>query len=120
MASRRYTYSTCISFGGDEPTAEFGVEVSYIVHPGAPERGPTYSHGGLPAEPAEIDDIRVEKIDGSADQSQIARFAEDIVDKIYGSDAILSDMLTEAVECDFAEQEAAMERRWEDRRVMED
>ena len=60
----RYTYVTCVSFGGDTPTAEFEVEVSFVMHWGRPETPPSYAHGGLPADPDEIDDVRLEKVDG--------------------------------------------------------
>lgn len=65
MASR-YTYSTCLSFGEDgEPGySEIDVTVSYCVAWGRPETPPAYDHGGLPAEPDEIDDIRLELING--------------------------------------------------------
>lgn len=62
--SRRYTYATSLSWGGDEPTAEMEVEVSFGVDWGRPETPPAYSHGGLPADPTEVIDITVETIDG--------------------------------------------------------
>lgn len=62
----RYTYSTCLSFGtdGEADYCEVDTTISYVVRPGRPETPPAYAHGGLPAEDPEIDDIRVEKIDG--------------------------------------------------------
>lgn len=62
----RYTYSTCLSFGTDgEPDyCEIDTTISYTVIPGEPETGPTYDCGGTPASDPQIDDIRVEKIDG--------------------------------------------------------
>jgi len=62
----RYTFSTCLSFGTDSEAdyIEIDVTVSYVVHAGRPETPPAYNHGGLPAEPAEVDDIRVEAIKG--------------------------------------------------------
>ena len=62
----RYTYSTCLSFGtdGEADYSEIDTTISYVVRPGRPETPPAYAHGGLPAEDPEIDDIRVEKIDG--------------------------------------------------------
>ena len=60
----RYTYQTGVSFGGDEPTAEFDVELAFSFVPGLPETPPAYDHGGLPAEPDMVEDIEVVKIDG--------------------------------------------------------
>lgn len=40
------------------------VEIRGTYVPGVPERGPSYSHGGLPAEPAYIEDIEVMTADG--------------------------------------------------------
>ncbi|MCX7585061.1 hypothetical protein [Phenylobacterium sp. 58.2.17] len=62
----RYTYATGVSFGGDVPTAEFDVRLSYSFIPGRAETPPTYDHGGSPAEPAMIEDIEVVKIDGKS------------------------------------------------------
>lgn len=63
---RRYTYATCLSFGEDgSPTySEREVEVSFVVYWGRPATGPSYASGGDPAEPDEVDDIRVEAVDG--------------------------------------------------------
>ena len=64
MTQTRYTYATTVSFGEDEPTPEFEVEVSYLVCWGAPEQGPSYASGGQPADPDELDDIRLDTVDG--------------------------------------------------------
>lgn len=62
----RYTYTTCLSFGtdGEADYCELDATISYVVRQGRAETPPAYAHGGLPAEDPEIDDIRVEKIDG--------------------------------------------------------
>jgi hypothetical protein len=62
----RYRYATTLSFGDDgEPGyTELDVEVSYKVLWGRPETPPAYSHGGLPADPDEVDDVRLELVDG--------------------------------------------------------
>ncbi|CAB4165118.1 hypothetical protein UFOVP833_28 [uncultured Caudovirales phage] len=36
------------------------VEITYTFTPGAPEQGPSYSSGGQPADPDEVELIRVE------------------------------------------------------------
>lgn len=117
--ARRYHYTASFSIGGDIPTWEGEVEFSYTVTWGAPETPPAYSHGGLPADPDEIDDIRVEKVDGLTSgwayfQSD-ASFAEDMIERLTDDD--YSAMLTEAYEADLADHDAAMEARWEERRL---
>lgn len=62
----RHTYATGVSFGGDIPTAELDVELSYSFIPGRAETPPAYDHGGLPAEPAMIEDVEVVTIDGKS------------------------------------------------------
>lgn len=107
----RYHFSTCLSFGtdGEADYCELDVTVSYTVAWGRPETPPAYDHGGLPAEPDEIDDIRLELVndcrapffpfDGHVEESAkvaeiLARFEED--------DGLRAAMLEEA-----AEREAA-------------
>src|SRR6185312_7266067 len=120
---RRYTYACTLSWGGDEPTAEVEVEFSYVVRWGAPERGPTYACGGTPADPDEIDDIRLEKVEGKPRPWGMGygfisddEFATDCVEKIEGCDRHLADMLTEAAEQAAADYDEAMEYRAEQRR----
>ena len=64
--SRRYNYSTCLSFGtdGEADYCEIDVTVSFAVVWGEPETGPTYACGGTPATGDLVEDIRVETIDG--------------------------------------------------------
>jgi hypothetical protein len=64
--SRRYKYSTCLSFGtdGEADYCEMDVTVSFSVIWGEPETGPTYACGGTPATGDLVEDIRVESIDG--------------------------------------------------------
>lgn len=63
--TRRYTYATELSFGGDEPTWEGEVEVSFTVEWGSPPTGmsgPPENYD--PGSGTLIEDIRVETIDG--------------------------------------------------------
>lgn len=65
--TRRYTYATCLGWGGDEPTAEIDVTLSYAVDWGSPGTGRPYF--GPPenydeGSPPEVQDLCVEKIDG--------------------------------------------------------
>jgi hypothetical protein len=64
--TKRYTFTTCLSFGtdGEADFCELDVTVSFVFTPGRAAAPPAYDHGGLPADPPEIDDIRVELIDG--------------------------------------------------------
>ena len=62
----RHTFTTCLSFGtdGEADYREIDATVSFAFTPGRAAAPPAYDHGGLPADPPEIDDIRVEFIDG--------------------------------------------------------
>ena len=64
--AKRYTFTTCLSFGtdGEADFCELDVTVSFAFTPGRAAAPPAYDHGGLPADPPEIDDIQVEFIDG--------------------------------------------------------
>lgn len=116
--SRRCTYTASFSVGGDIPTWEGEVEFSYLVSWGAPEQGPTYASGGQPADPDEIDDLRVEAIDGRksgwSEYQSDAEVAQDMAERLTDDD--YAAMLTEAQEQAVADHDAAMEARWEDRR----
>lgn len=117
---QRFRYATSVSFGGDTPTAEFEVELTYTFLPGSPERGPTYASGGEPPDPPEVDDVRLELVDGRPrpwqdgphlDQKRNDdELEESVIDKLY--DALIED--GEAQYRD--EMVAAMEYRAEARR----
>lgn len=64
--TRLYRYTTTLAFStGDVPEAdEVEIEVSFTVAWGSPETPPTYSHGGLPADPDEVNDITLLSVDG--------------------------------------------------------
>lgn len=114
----RYTHTLSLSIGGDEPTWEGEATVSYAVYPGCPETPPAYSHGGMPAEDAEVDDVKVTHIDGQpvAQRMHGAHEADQLENHIEGSDDLMTELLLAAVEDDIAAHDDAMERRWEDRR----
>lgn len=61
---QRYTYATTLTWGGDVQTGELDIEVSYSVSDAIPPRGPSYSSGGEPGEPAIVEDIIIEKAHG--------------------------------------------------------
>lgn len=106
--SRRYTYSTCLNWGGDVPTAEIEVTISFTVSPGSPESG-RFGPPELydPGSPAEVNDIRVESIDGrSVEQSPgllvpILEKLEDLHDELH------DELLAEAAEQDVADADEA-------------
>lgn len=54
MASKHtHRFPILVTLSGDE--REFEIDVQYRIAPGRPATPPTYSHGGLPPEPAEIE-----------------------------------------------------------------
>lgn len=60
LVAPRYTYFASLSWGGDTPTGELEAEVSFSVAWGSDPSPATLDPGG----PDEVEDIRVEKIDG--------------------------------------------------------
>lgn len=54
----RYDYTIYINVGSNE----IACDVVYKVTPGRPATGPSYSCGGTPAEPAEVDILTVEAV----------------------------------------------------------
>jgi hypothetical protein len=65
--STRYRYATCLAWGGDVPTAEVEVEVSYTVAWGSPETGAGYMADPYlydPGSPDEVELVMLELIDG--------------------------------------------------------
>jgi hypothetical protein len=124
--SRRFSYTTTLEWGGDTPSAEIEVTVSYLVTWGAPEQGPSYASGGQPADPDEIDDIRLERVEGKARPWGMGygyitddEFAADCVEMIGGSEHHLESMLIEAAERDADDEAAAAECRAEYRRYID-
>lgn len=122
---KRYTYTTSLNRGGDEPTWEGEVEVSFSVEPGEPESPPSYASGGTPASSPQIIDITLEKVDGKARPwgmysgyiaNEDDEFAREVVEELEGSDDHLSAMLMLAAEEDAAQADEDADRRYEERR----
>lgn len=120
MTARRYTYAASLSLGGDEPTAELEVEVSFSVAWGSPESGrfgPPEHYD--PGSGSVVEDIRVETVESLERPWRLhpggddALAAEIIAKLEMGHEA---DMLAEAAEQDEGAYEDAMERRWEEER----
>lgn len=111
--SRRYSYSTFLSFGtdGEADYCEIDVTVSFAVAWGEPETGPTYACGGTPATDDLVEDIRVESIDGDPPTNRVLE--DMILDMLDGpTDFYTREMLAEAiaVEADAAEYRALLRR----------
>lgn len=101
MSGTRYTYATTLAYStGDVPEVdEVEVEVSYTVTWGAPETPPAYDHGGLPADPDEINDLTLITIDGVGgpfDQHDEAAILQEIAQNHADN------MLQEARDCEAA------------------
>ena len=54
------------------------VRVVALVHPGSPERGPTYACAGEPAEPPEVEVLQVVAVDEGADTAEVAKRVDEI------------------------------------------
>ncbi len=96
--SKRYTFTTCLSFGtdGEADFCELDATVSFAFTPGRAAAPPAYDHGGLPADPPEIDDIRVELIDGRPVTAGDGETIDAILDQFATGD--FDDLLIEVVE----------------------
>jgi len=96
--AKRYTFTTCLSFGtdGEADFCELDVTVSFAFTPGRAAAPPAYDHGGLPADPPEIDDIRVELIDGRAVTASDWETIDAILDQFATGD--FDDLLIEVTE----------------------
>jgi hypothetical protein len=124
--SRRYTYVSTLNWGGDIPTAEVEVEVSYTVAWGSPETGnygppENYDPGSAPL----VEDIRLEKVEGKPRPWDMGcgflsddEFATECVEKIEGSERDLEAMINEASEAEEArgaDPDDARDRERDDR-----
>lgn len=112
--SRRYTYATCLSWGGDEPTAEIDVEVSYTVAWGSAETGRFGAPEDYdPGSPDEVENLCVEKIDGRTVEETpgllvpILEKLEDIEDELF------PDLIIHAREVEEARADEAADYRRE-------
>ena len=118
--TRRYTYATCLNWGGDEPTAELEVEVSFSVAWGSPESGrfgPPEDYD--PGSGAVVEDIRVHTVESMERPWRLHpggddALAAEIIAKLEMDHE--AEMLAEASEDETAAYDDAMERRAEERR----
>jgi hypothetical protein len=119
--TRRYRYTTNVEVSsGDDCGPDFDIEVSFTVTPGGAESSPSYASGGSPAYPAEIDDIRLEKVNGKpapwemyggwiVDEDDV--FEATIVGLLGNCDRHFEAMMEEVAEADEADRDAAAEAR---------
>lgn len=116
--ARHYTTTLSLSIGGDVPTWEGEATVCFSVCWGRAETPPSYSHGGLPADPDEVEDITVIAIDDQPIAARLhGRFeAETLETHIECNDRLVSDLLTYAREIEADDYAEAMDRIYEDRR----
>lgn len=120
--SRRYRYATCLSWGGDEPTAEVEVEVSYSVAWGSPESGRFGAPENYdPGSPDVVEDIRLELVEGKPRPWDMGfgflsddEFERDVIEKLEAHEA---DMIAEARDEEAAAEDAYREAEWEERRL---
>lgn len=122
----RYTYACTLSWGGDEPTAEVEVEVSYTVAWGSSEtgrNGPPEHYD--PGSADEIEDIRLEKVEGKPRPwgmysgyipNEDDEFATVCVEKIEGDKHHYEAMLAGAVEDDASQAASYFDQERKDSR----
>lgn len=88
MSQRTYTITAerMVSFTfpglaeGERESTEIKLEIEYTYSPGLPERGPSYSSGGEPAEPAEVSLVLAKLLDGNGlapDDAQVQEWADE-------------------------------------------
>jgi hypothetical protein len=116
----RYTYTASLEWGGDEPTAEVEVTLSYTVAWGSPETGrfgppENYDSGS----PDIVEDIKLELVEGKSRPWDMGYgylpdddFEQDVIEKLEAHE---DDMLAEAREVEAGRAHDAAESRWEER-----
>lgn len=124
MDERRYTYGASLSWGGDVPTAELEVEVSYTVAWGSPESGrfgPPEDYD--PGCGSAVEGIRVETIDGLPVAEALKRGGGEYVQGETVREIIAKlemdheqEMLQEAAEGDAARRDSYLETEADERR----
>lgn len=124
MAARRYTYACTLTWGGDVPTAEVEVEVSYTVAWGSAESGrfgPPERYD--PGSASEVEDIKLLTVSGKPRPWDMGfgfitdnEFEEMVVERLEGSQRDLDCMLEHAGEEAAADHEDYLDRRAEAKR----
>lgn len=124
--SRRFTYTTCLTRGtdGEAGYTEFDVKVSFSYAPGSSETPASYASGGSPAEDPEINDIRLEEVDGKPKPwgmywgvipNEDVAFASEVETEIEESEAHRAAMLEIVADAEEADAERRAEAADEDR-----
>lgn len=121
--SRTYRYATTLSWGGDVPTAEVDVEVSFTVAWGSPETGrfgPPEHYD--PGSASEIEDIKLLTVEGKPRPwgmysgyiaNEDDEFEREVIEKLEDH---RDEMLAAATEDAVGDADAAAEYRAEQRR----
>ncbi|UPT53156.1 hypothetical protein [Synechococcus phage Ssp-JY42] len=114
MEARRYTYAASLSWGGDEPTAELEVEVSFSVAWGQPESGrfgrPEDYDPGAASEVEDLKLLSVDGVGGPFDQHDEAAILQEIAQNHAQA------MLQEAAEDDAGRRDSYLEAEADERR----
>lgn len=115
--TKTYQATLDLSLSGDTPTWEGEATVTYTVVWGAPETGPTYDCRGQPADPDEVNDIKVTHIDGvSIAESMYGKYeAETLESHIECSDRLIEELLSIAAAQAADDYADMLDRRDEDR-----
>lgn len=119
-----YHYEAALSWGGDEPTAEVDIKVSYTVAWGSPETGRFGPVEGYdPGCDDEIENIKLLTVNGKARPWDMGygflsddAFAEMVVEMLEADHA--EQMLNEAAEEEDGRRDEAQERQYEARLEM--
>lgn len=121
---RRYRYATCLSWGGDTPTAEVEVEVSFSVAWGSPETGrfgPPEDYD--PGCGDVVECIRLELVEGKPRPwgmysgyvaNEDDEFEREVIEKLEAHEA---DMLAAAGQDDDAARDSYLEGLADERRM---
>lgn len=116
----RYRYSASLSWGGDAPTAEVEVEVSFSVAWGSPETGRGYMADPAkydPGSPDVVEDIKLLTVDGRSRPWDMGfgflsddEFERDVIEKL---EVHHDDMIAEAQLDEMPDPDAQREERRE-------
>ena len=93
------------------------VEITYTFTPGAPEQGPTYSSGGQPADPDEVEFVSVDAWLATYPLLQsIQKMLDEWAIEYLASDDGFDDARNQAIEDEEAARDRADEERAETKR----
>ncbi len=82
MNTTTHTITVCIAQGDPDLGAEIELAITFKFTKGAPERGPAYDHGGLPADPDEVEFVSCKNVHGPAPYGAFADLEQDHMNDI--------------------------------------